>query len=175
MNLEINIKVPLGGADVSVAQSGAAGAAVAAAQPSPEPAQVIPPDAFPPALDPARALPWGEPQRQAPNGEEAMSSSAPPSLADMGVTFEPRPDVGPPSLLELGTQAGFAPANGGVPPGLEGLDLPAAAVTGLEPPPPPELELEAQAESARHVPPLPDELIKQAAPNKGSPGKHRKD
>lgn len=177
MNLEINIKVPLGAAGVSVAQS--TGSAQPAVQPTPEPAYAVPPDAFPPAFDPARALPWGEPQRQAPNEPNGdygpPLAAAPPSLADMGVGVEPRPDLGPPSLQELGASVGIAPGNGGVPPGLEGLDLPGATLGALEPPPPPELQLEEQAALERHMPPLPDELMRQTGQTKPPSTRHRKE
>jgi hypothetical protein len=161
MNLEINIKVPLGGADVSVARP--------VEQTVPEPLQYVPTDAFPPALDPGRSLPWGEPERSMWNGKEAAEFEAePPSLDALGLASEPRPDARPPSLQELGGSSAFAGVNGGVPPGLDGVDLLAAALAVVEePPPPPELELEEQAASALHAPPLPDELILQTRPLKG--------
>jgi hypothetical protein len=190
MNLEINIKVPLGAAGVSVAQPTVTTEATPAqATTAPAPAASAPsgasaalPDAFPPSLDPARSIPWGEPQRTAPHGElEVSGDVGPPSLSELGVSFDPPSNFGPPSLPELLGSAGRAPGNGGltpgnggVPPGLEAVDLPTVALAGIEAPPP-ELELEAQATSELHMPPLPEDLMRQMRANKGASGKPRKE
>ncbi|HZD04422.1 MAG TPA: hypothetical protein VE173_05880, partial [Longimicrobiales bacterium] len=126
MNLEINIKVPLGSPEVSITRP--LSEADLAAEPQPPPPPV--PEDF---LPPSRVLPFEETgtgegrittsfsAQGNGSGETVAEVEAPPSLEELGIELEPPGFMEPPSLEALGMMGGAAEATP-VPPGLEGME-----------------------------------------------------